>query len=138
MKDKEEKLRRFNAMCKDTLMETLEIEYIDLGDDFVVATMPVGKKVYQPDGILNGGASLALAESVGSPTSLLAIDPEKFSIRGIQMSANHIRSVKEGFVNATSRFIHKGRTTHVIEIRITDANNKLISLCKLTNLILPK
>lgn len=138
MMNKEEKLRRFNAMCKDTLMETLEIEYVDVGDDFVVARMPVTKKVHQPDGILNGGATLALAECVGSPASLLAIDPAKFSIRGIQMTANHIKSVKSGFVDATAKFIHKGRTTHVLEINITDSNNRLISVCKLTNIILPK
>lgn len=136
--NKEEKLRRFNDMCKDTLMETLDIEYVDVGSDFVVARMPVSKKVFQPDGILNGGATLALAECVGSPTSLLAIDYNKFTVRGIQMSANHISSVRSGFVKATARFIHKGRSTHVLEIKVTDDNEKLISVCKLTNIVLPK
>jgi len=87
---------------------------------------------------LNGGATLALAECVGSPTSLLAIDPKKFTVKGIQMSANHLKSVKDGMIKATSKFVHKGRTTHVIEIRIVDDNGQLISLCKLTNIVLPR
>ncbi len=138
MNHKEETLRLFNSMCKNTLMETLQIKYIDLGEDYIVATMPVNSRVYQPDGILNGGATLALAESVGSPTSLLAIDKDKFVVRGIQMSANHVRSVKTGTVTATSKFIHRGRTTHIIEIRVEDDFGKLVSLCKLTNIVLPK
>lgn len=138
MENKEKKLAFFNSMCKNTLMETLQIKYVDYGEDYVIATMPVNSRVYQPDGILNGGATLALAESVGSPASLLAVDPEKFSVRGIQMSANHLKSVKSGFVTATAKFIHKGRTTHLIEINITDDDNNLISVCRLTNIILPK
>jgi uncharacterized protein (TIGR00369 family) len=100
--------------------------------------MPVTSKVYQPDGILNGGATMALAESVGSPTSMLVVDSEKFIVRGISFSANHIRSVKSGLVTATAKFIHKGRTTHLIEIKITDELGNLISIAKLTNIILPK
>jgi uncharacterized protein (TIGR00369 family) len=138
MNQKEEKLRFFNGLCKNTLMETLKIKYVDLGEDYIVATMPVNERVYQPDGILNGGATLALAESVGSPTSMLVIDNNKFSIRGVQMSANHIRSVKSGFITATTKFIHKGRTTHIIEISIKDNQGNLVSLCTLTSIILPK
>ena len=138
MNQKEEKLRLFNSMSKNTLMETLNIKYIDVGDNYIVATMPVDKRVYQPDGILNGGATLALAESVGSPTSMLVLDNDKFVVRGVQMSANHIGSVKNGFIKATAKIIHKGRTTHIIEIRIEDSQGKLVALCKLTNLILSK
>ena len=119
-------------------METLDIEYVDAGEDFILAKMPVTEKVYQPDGILNWGATLALAESVGSPTSMLAVDSEHFVVRGIQMSANHIGSTRSGFIWAKSRFVHKGRTTHVIEIDIKDDNGKQISICKLTNIVLPK
>lgn len=138
MNQKEVKLRLFNSMCKNTLMETLRIKYIDLGEDYVIATMPVDERVYQPDGILNGGATLALAECVGSPTSMLVIDKDKFVVRGVQMSANHIKSVKSGFITATAKIIHKGRTTHIIEIRIEDSQGNLVSLCKLTNIILSK
>ena len=131
-------LQSLNNMCENTLMETLNIKYTDFGDDYLVATMPVNKKVYQPDGILNGGATLALAESVGSPASMMVLDSDQFVVRGIQMSANHVRSVKSGNVTATATFVHKGRTTHIIEIKIEDEQGKLVSLCKLTNIILPK
>ena len=136
--DKKTTLAKFNAMCKNTLMETLDITYTDFGEDFLVATMPVTSKVHQPDGILNGGATMALAESVGSPTSLIAIDTEKYSVRGIEFSANHLRSVKSGMVTATGRIIHKGRTIHLVEIKVIDDRGRLISLCKLTNFILAK
>ena len=138
MSEKEAKLKALNKMCENTLMETLHIEYVDFGDDFLIATMPVTSKVHQPDGILNGGATMALAESVGSPASMLVVDHEKFIVRGISFSANHLRSVKSGIITATARFIHKGRTTHLLEIKIEDEQGKLISLCKLTNIILPK
>lgn len=138
MSTKEKTLAYLNSLCKNTLMETLDIKYIDFGDDYLVASMPVTSKVYQPDGLLNGGASMALAESVGSPTSMLVVDPNKFMVRGISFSANHLKSVKSGLVTATARFIHKGRTTHLIEIKITNENGDLISIAKLTNIILPK
>lgn len=135
---KEKILKRFNAMSKNTLMETLDIVYTDFGEDYLVATMPVTSKVHQPDGILNGGATMALAESVGSPTSYLAIDTEKYTVRGIEFSANHLRSVKSGSITATGKIIHKGRTIHVVEIKVEDDKGKLISLCKITNFILEK
>lgn len=135
---KEKILKRFNAMSKNTLMETLDIVYTDFGEDYLVATMPVTSKVHQPDGILNGGATMALAESVGSPTSYLAIDTERYTVRGIEFSANHLRSVKSGSITATGKIIHKGRTIHVVEIKVEDDKGKLISLCKITNFILEK
>ncbi|MDP3312493.1 PaaI family thioesterase [Lutibacter sp.] len=138
MMSKQETLKVLNSLRKNTLMETLAIEYIDVGDDYLIATMPVNKRVHQPDGVLNGGATMALAESVGSPISMLIIDNEKFVVRGIEFSANHLSSIKNGIVTATATFIHKGRTTHLIEIKVTDEADKLISICKLTNIILPK
>lgn len=125
-------------VVKNTLMETLEIVYTDVGEDYLVAKMPVNPRVHQPAGLLHGGATVALAESVGSFASHLFIDNDKFEIRGIEISANHLKSIKEGFVTATARPIHKGRTTHLWEIKITDEEDNLISLCKLTNIILPK
>lgn len=136
MSKKEATLELLNNMCKNTLMETLDIKYIDFGDDYLVATMPVTSKVHQPDGILNGGATMALAESVGSPTSLLAIDRNKYSVRGIEFSANHLRSVKSGVVTATAKIIHKGKTIHLVEIIVEDARKRVISICKITNFIL--
>jgi len=138
MTEKETKLQALNNMCKNTLNETLQITYTDLGEDYLVATMPVNERVYQPDGILNGGATMALAETVGSPTSMLAIDLNKYSVRGIEFSANHLRSVKHGNITATGKIIHKGKTIHLVEIKIVDDRGRVISLCKLTNYILAK
>ena len=131
-------LKEMNAHSKKTLMETLEIRYTNIGEDFLVAKMPVTPRVHQPMGLLHGGASVALAESVGSMASHFFIDREKFEARGISITANHLKSKKRGTVTATAKIIHKGRTTHLWEIRITDERKNLISLCKLTNIILPK
>ena len=136
--NKEAVLSKCNQISKNTLMETLSIEYIDVGDDYLTARMPVGPKVHQPDGILHGGASVALAESVGSAASYIFLDAEHFMIRGMEISANHLKSIKEGYVYATAHFIHKGRTTQLWEIRICDEQDQLISLCKLSTIALKK
>ncbi|WP_425075350.1 PaaI family thioesterase [Psychroserpens sp. S379A] len=135
---KEEILVQANKVCKNTLMETLSIEIVDCGDDFLVARMPVTPKVYQPDGVLHGGATAALAESVGSFAAHIFIDTEQFFVRGIEITANHLKSVTEGFVYAKATFIHKGRTTQLFDIKITDDNDNLVSVCKLSTISLPK
>jgi uncharacterized protein (TIGR00369 family) len=137
MSDKE-KLERLNSMTKNTLMETLDIRYTEIGPDYLVATMPVNEKVHQPVGLLHGGASVAFAESVGSPASLLFVDPERYEVRGIEISANHLRTKRKGLLTATARILHKGTMTHLWEIRIVDEKENLISLCKLTNIIIPR
>jgi uncharacterized protein (TIGR00369 family) len=136
--DKEKMLNLCNEWSKNTLMNTLEIIYTDAGEDFLIATMPVNPRVHQPMGLLHGGASVALAESVGSAASLMFVNPEKQEVRGIEISANHVRSKKEGLVTATAKILHKGASIHLWEIRIVDENEKLISLCKLTNMVLPR
>ncbi|WP_157504288.1 PaaI family thioesterase [Flavobacterium profundi] len=138
MFNKEEILKVCTKLSQNTLMQTLEIEYIDAGEDFLKAKMPVNPRVHQPMGLLHGGASVALAESVGSAASIMFIDPEKFEVRGIEISANHLKSKREGTVFATARIIHKGRSIHLWEIKIVDENDALISLCKLTNMVLPR
>lgn len=135
--DKQKTLDLCNALCKNTLMETLEISFIDVGTDFLTAQMPVTPRVHQPDGVLHGGASVALAESVGSAASYLFLDTQYFAIRGLEISANHTRSMKSGFVYATARFLHKGRTTQLWEIKITNQDGQLVSICKLTTIALP-
>jgi uncharacterized protein (TIGR00369 family) len=119
-------------------METLEITFVDVGDEFLTAKMPVNSRVHQPDGVLHGGASVALAESVGSAASYLFLDTDSFAIRGLEISANHTRSKVDGYVLATARFLHKGRTTQLWEIKITDEQERLISICKLTTIALKK
>lgn len=119
-------------------METLEIVFTDAGEDFLVATMPVNPRVHQPMGLLHGGANVALAESVGSAASMLFVNNQLSEIRGIEIAANHLKAKKEGVVTATARIVHKGRSIHLWEIRITDETGQLVSLCKLTNMVLPK
>lgn len=136
--DKNKMIQYCNEFSKNTLMETLNIEYIDAGEDFLVAKMPVNSSVHQPMGLLHGGASVALAESVGSAASHFFIDAREQEIRGIEISANHLKSIREGVVFGTARIIHKGRTLHLWEIKITDEAGNLISLCKLTNMVLTK
>ncbi len=135
---KDELLELSKKVCKNTLMETLEIEFTELGEDYLIAKMPVNSRVHQPDGVLHGGASVALAESVGSMASFVFMDREKFFVRGIEINANHLKSIKEGYVFAKATFIHKGRTTQLMEIRITDEKSNLISIVKLTTIALPK
>ncbi|HEX8269746.1 MAG TPA: PaaI family thioesterase [Flavobacterium sp.] len=138
MFDKEKMLAMCNRISDNTLMRTLEIEYIDAGEDFLVARMPVNSRVHQPMGLLHGGATVALAESVGSAASMLFVDTDKQEVRGIEISANHLKSKREGVVTGTARIIHKGRSIHLWEIRITDERDSLISLCKLTTMVIPK
>jgi len=135
---KEEKLVKMNTTSKNTLLETLNIEYIDFGDDFVIAKMPVNSKVHQPDGVLHGGATVALAETTGSFAAHIFLNTKDYYVRGIEISANHVRSISEGNVYAKATFIHKGRTTQLFDIRITDDDENLISVCKLTTVALPK
>lgn len=136
--EKHEILAKCNEMSKNTLIETLGIEFTDLGEDFVLAQMPVTSKVHQPDGVLHGGASVALAESVGSVASHIFMDASEYYIRGIEISANHVKSISEGMVYAKATFLHKGRTTQLWNIRITDEEDNLISAVKLTTIALPK
>ena len=136
--DKDIILKKCNEYSKNTLMDTLEIKFTDAGKDFLVAQMPVNSRIHQPMGLLHGGASVALAESVGSAASMLYVNPDEAEVRGIEISANHLRSKREGIVTATAKIIHQGRSIHLWEIRITDEDGKLVCLCKLTNMILPR
>jgi 1,4-dihydroxy-2-naphthoyl-CoA hydrolase len=136
--DKDKVLEYCKTFSKNTLMETLNIEFVDAGEGFLVAKMPVNASVHQPMGLLHGGASVALAESVGSAASQFFINAKEQEVRGIEISANHLRSIREGVVTGTARIIHKGRTLHLWEIKITDEEGNLISLCKLTNIVLDK
>ena len=133
-----EKLVLLNQTQKNTLLETLDIQFTEVGDDYLVAKMPVNERVYQPDGILHGGATFALAETVGSVASVVFAKAQNVQVRGIEMSGNHLRSVKTGNVYAKAKAIHLGRTTQIWEIRVTDEEEKLVSLIKLTTLSLPK
>ena len=135
---KDEILQQANKVCKGNLMETLQIEFVDAGEDFITARMPVNSRVHQPDGVLHGGATAALAETVGSLAAHIFLDTKKYFVRGIDLSAQHIKSIKTGFVYAKAKCIHNGRTTQVFDIKVTNDDKELISLCKLTTITLPK
>ncbi|SHJ04873.1 uncharacterized domain 1-containing protein [Arenibacter nanhaiticus] len=139
MKEYKEKILKIcNDTSKGTLMETLGIVYTDVGENFLVAKMPVSSKVHQPEGVLHGGASVALAESVGSMAAHIFMNTKELSVRGIEVSANHVKSIREGDVYAKATIVHKGRTTQIWDIKITDTQNNLISVCKLTTIALQK
>lgn len=129
-------LRRFNELTKNTMMETLKIRFTDVTETSLTATMPVSEIIFQPAGLVHGGANIALAESVGSCASVMYIDREKYGVVGIEINANHLRGVREGTLTAVATILHKGRKTHVWEIRITDSSGKLSCICRLTNMII--
>lgn len=120
---------------KNTMMSHLDIKIDEIGEDFISATMPVGPKTRQPLGYLHGGASLALAESLGSMASYLLINTEKFNVFGLEINANHIKSKRAGIVKAIARPIHLGKQTHIWDIRMEDEDQNLISIARLTNMI---
>jgi 1,4-dihydroxy-2-naphthoyl-CoA hydrolase len=130
--EKKKVLELTNAICKNTLMETLEIEYIDFGEDFLTAKMPVTPRVHQPDGVLHGGATAALAESVGSAAVFILNKNPEAKVRGVEITANHLKSVKSGFIYATAKPIHLGKTIQLWDINIVNEDQEKIAVCKLT------
>jgi 1,4-dihydroxy-2-naphthoyl-CoA hydrolase len=125
-------VEQLNESSKDTLAEYLGIEFVEVGEDYLKARMPVDRRTLQPAGILHGGASAALAETVGSVAAGLCVDPEQQRIVGLDINANHIRPVRDGWVIAITRPIHVGKTTQIWEIRIHDEEEKLVSISRLT------
>lgn len=131
-------LEAMNAHSEGTMMKQLGIVYTEIGPDFLCGTMPVDHRTKQPAGLLHGGASAALAETLGSMGSMSIIDLEKQSIVGIEINANHIRSVKAGHVHGKATLIMRSRKLHVWEIRITNDNGQLVCLSRLTIMVLEK
>ena len=125
-------------MSSNTLMETLDIVFTEIGENYVICKMPVNSSVHQPAGILHGGATAALVETVGSFASRYFIKDKELAIRGVEITTNHVRSISEGFVYAKASNIHMGRTMQIWEVRVTDQSEKLISIGKLTTLAIKK
>lgn len=136
--NKELSIEELSALGKRTMAETLDIRFTETGKDFIKATMPVDHRTHQPYGLLHGGASCVLAETLGSIASAHVIDPEKFICVGIEINANHIRSVRSGLVTGITTPIHIGASTHVWDIKIYDEREKLICISRLTVAILKK
>lgn len=131
-------LDTLNELGENTMGAYLGMEFTEIGPDYLKMMMPVDHRTKQPYGLLHGGASVALAETVGSMASALIIDPEKQMCVGMEISANHLRAVKEGYVHAIARPLHIGATSHVWDIRITDDQHKLVCASRLTMAILAK
>lgn len=127
-----------NSFSKNTLLSHLDIEFIKLDENSITAKMPVNYKTSQPMGILHGGASVALAESIGSVGSNLLIDTKLESAVGLSINANHVGSATNGYVYGNGILIHKGKSTHVWSIEIKEQDERLISICRLTVMIIKK
>ena len=130
-------LDRVNASRRNTLVEHLDIRVTEVGDDWIRGTMPVDARTHQPYGILHGGASISLAETLGSYAAMLSCDPECWAV-GLDINANHVRAVTAGLVTGTARVLHRGRTTQVWEIRIEDDGGRLVCISRLTMAVVPR
>lgn len=131
-------LKKIGELAPGTMTHHLGIEWVEAGDDYLKARMPVDHRTIQPYGILHGGASCVLAETIGSVASAMVIDHSKFLCMGIEINANHIRSVKEGYVTGIGKPLHLGRSTHVWDIKIYDEKEKLVCVSRLTVAIVPR
>ncbi|ULQ57910.1 hotdog fold thioesterase [Flavihumibacter rivuli] len=129
-------LEQLTALGKGTLGEHLGMEWTEIGPDYLKARMPVDHRTKQPYGLLHGGASVSLAETLGSVGAAMSVDPNKFLAVGLEVNANHIRSARSGYVTGTARPVHRGATTQVWDIRIEDEKGKLVCLSRLTVAIL--
>ncbi len=125
-------LERLTRLGDGSMNEFLGIVFTDIGEDWLRASMPVAPRVLQPYGRLHGGASVALAETVGSVAAGLVVDPGSFAVVGMEINANHIRPAHDGFVHATAKAESLGRTTQIWTIRIENDQNKLVCLSRFT------
>ena len=130
-------LARMNAWSTNTAMEVLGIRITAIGNDWLQGTMPVDHRTHQPFGLLHGGASVLLAETLGSSAAMLTLDPEKELTVGLDINANHVRGVRSGIVTGTARPMHLGRTTQVWEIRIENEEGSLVCISRLTMAVVP-
>jgi 1,4-dihydroxy-2-naphthoyl-CoA hydrolase len=131
-------LTTLNEFGVDSLVSHLGIEFVEAGDDYLTARMPVDERTKQPFGLLHGGASAALAETVGSMAATLCLDRDRQAVVGLEINANHVKPVKAGYVYGTARPVHLGRRTHVWEIRITDEVGNLVCISRLTLMVVSK
>ncbi len=131
-------LEQIIAQGRGTMIEHLGIEFVEVGDDFVKARMPVDARTIQPYGLLHGGASVTLAETLGSMAAALCVDPAQKMVVGLDINANHVRGVRSGYVYGVARPLHLGSSTQVWDIRLTDERDKLVCIARLTMAVLNK
>lgn len=132
MFDKSIDVSQLQDFSKNTMVEHLGMEFLELGEDYISAKMPVDHRTHQPMGLLHGGASVALAETLGSVASSILVDMNSYYCVGLEINANHIKSARSGFVYGVARPIHIGEKTHVWDIKITNENKKLVCISRLT------
>ncbi|AKC86631.1 hotdog fold thioesterase [Pseudoxanthomonas suwonensis] len=130
-------LDALNQLSRGTLIEHLGIVFTAAGEDWLQATMPVEPRTRQPYGLLHGGASVVLAETLGSSAGNLCLDTRECMAVGLEINANHLRAVREGTVTGTARALHVGRTTQVWDIRIEDARGRAVCVSRLTLAVVP-
>jgi 1,4-dihydroxy-2-naphthoyl-CoA hydrolase len=130
-------LARLNGWSANTMMEALGIRITAVGDDWLAGSMPVDQRTHQPYGLLHGGASVAMAETLGSTAAMLTLDPEKELAVGLDINANHVRGVRSGTVTGTAKALHIGRTTQVWEIRIENEEGALVCISRITMAVIP-
>ena len=138
MIDTEITLADINNLSKGTLSENLGIEFTQIENDKLVATMPVDQRTIQPFGLLHGGASVSLAETLGSVAAYCSVDSSKYMTVGLEINANHISSARSGYVTGTAKPVHLGKSTQVWAVEIIDESGKLVSLCRITIIIIEK
>lgn len=131
-------LEALNKLSRNTMAERIGIEFTAIGDDFMEARMPVDSRTHQPFGLLHGGASVALAETLGSVAAHCCVDPAKQFCVGLDINANHLRGVREGFVTGVTKPVHIGKKTQVWEIRITNQKDELVCISRITMAVLDK
>lgn len=131
-------LDKLNGMTKDNMLEHLAIEFIEIGEDHIKARMPVDHRTKQPHGLLHGGASVSLAETLGSVASNFCVDSTKYYCVGLEINANHVKSARDGYVFGITRPIHIGKSTHIWEIKITNEKEQLVCISRITMAVLEK
>lgn len=131
-------LEQLQVMSRNTLVERLGIEFTEIGEDYIKGKMPVDHRTHQPLGLLHGGASVALAETLGSVAATLMVDPAKQYCVGLEINANHVKSARDGFVYGLTKPVHMGKRTQIWEIKITNEADELVCISRITMAVIDK
>ena len=131
-------VEKLNELGKNTISEVLGMEFTEVGENYLIGKMPVDKRTHQPYGLLHGGASVVLAETLGSVGAMLMVDPEKYYCVGLEINANHIRGIKNGYVFGKAIPLHVGKSTQVWQINITNEREQLVCTSRITMAVIKK
>ena len=130
-------IEKLNETCRNTLVENLGIEFTAIGEGWLEAKMPIDSRTVRPDGLLHGGANMALAETIGGALSFIFV-PDEFDVFGIEINGNHMKQARGSYVTGRGKFIHKGNRTHVVEVEIKDESGSLVTVNRVTNIVVRK